>query len=230
MTESASQNHRQIRSFVRREGRITSAQMLALEQLLPRYGIPTQMQPLDMAALFGRAAPVGLEIGFGNGEHLASLALARPDWNFIGLEVYRPGLGKLLQSLVAQDSSNVRVESSDAQTFLRDRVPDQALDRIYIQFPDPWHKKRHHKRRLIQAEFALILRDRLKVGGELQLATDWADYAGQMLAVMDAAPGLQNMAGPGQFATRPDNRIPTKFERRGTRLGHEVFDLVYRRI
>lgn len=220
---------RQIRSFVRREGRITSAQMQALEQLLPRYGIPAQPRQLDMLTLFGRSAPVGLEIGFGNGEHLASLALARPDWNFIGLEVYRPGVGKLLQALAAQHCDHVRVESSDAQEFLRDRIAAESLDAIYIQFPDPWHKKKHHKRRLIQTAFAETLRDRLKPGGELQLATDWADYAEQMMEVLETLPGLRNLAGKGNFAPRPENRIPTKFERRGTRLGHAVFDLAFRK-
>ena len=222
--------HRQIRSFVRREGRITPAQMIALEQLLPRYAVPAEPQKLNMAALFGRSGPVGIEIGFGNGEHLASLALARPDWNFIGLEVYRPGVGKLLHTLEAQESENVRVESSDAQAFLRERIAADSLDAIFIQFPDPWHKKRHHKRRLIQPHFAEVLRDRIKPGGELQLATDWADYAEQMMAVMEAVPGLDNVAGTGQYAHRPENRIPTKFERRGTRLGHAVFDLVFRKI
>ncbi|MEW5792337.1 MAG: tRNA (guanosine(46)-N7)-methyltransferase TrmB [Pseudomonadota bacterium] len=229
MTQAAPPAHRPIRSFVRREGRITAAQQQALEQLLPRYAIPADGTPVEPAALFGRSAPLGLEIGFGDGAHLAALAQARPDWDFIGLEVYRPGVGKLLQAVAAQGLDNVRVSTEDAQAFLRERLAPASLDAIYIQFPDPWPKKRHHKRRIVQADFALVLRDRLKPGGELQLATDWAEYAEHMLEVLEATPGLRNAAGPRAFSPRPANRIRTKFETRGQRLGHGVYDLVYRR-
>lgn len=221
---------RQIRSFVRREGRITPAQQRSLDTRLPRYEIAAGAGTLDLPQLFGREAPLGLEIGFGGGEHLAHLAQQRPTWDFIGLEVHRPGVGRLLLRLEAQDTRNVRVAIEDAQIFINERLPPASLDAIYIQFPDPWPKKRHHKRRLVQPDFIQTLVSRLKPGALLQLATDWADYAEHMLQVLDQAPGLINVTGPGQYAQRPDNRIPTRFEQRGERLGHAVFDLVYRSV
>jgi tRNA (guanine-N7-)-methyltransferase len=228
MTES-DKHHRTIRSFVRREGRITDAQRRALAELLPRYGVEPGEAPLDFVALFGRAAPVHLEIGFGNGEALAAMALARPQNNYLGIEVHRPGVGVLLRRLDTECIANVRVVCSDAKEVLEQRIPDASLDAVYVFFPDPWHKQRHHKRRLVQPEFIALLRRKLKPGGTLHLATDWEDYAQQMLALLSVAEGFENAAGPGQYVSRPETRPLTRFERRGQRLGHGVRDLVFRR-
>jgi tRNA (guanine-N7-)-methyltransferase len=221
--------HRPIRSFVRREGRITEAQRRALEELLPRYAVPENEAPLDFAQLFGRAAPVHLEIGFGNGEALASMAAAHPENNYLGIEVHRPGVGSLLRRVESEGLSNVRVACADAVEVLA-RVPDGALSAVYIFFPDPWHKKRHHKRRLVQADFVERLRRCLRPAGLLHLATDWEDYAQHMLAVLAASPGFENSAGAGGFAPRPAARPLTRFERRGERLGHVVRDFCLRRL
>lgn len=225
----AGQRLRTIRSFVRREGRITGAQRRALEELLPRYGVPEADALLDFATLFGRVAPVHLEIGFGNGEALAAMATAHPQHNYLGIEVHRPGVGSLLRRLDAEGLANVRVLSADAKEVLERRIPDNALDAVCIFFPDPWPKKRHHKRRLVQPAFLTLLHRKLKVGGRLHLATDWEDYAQQMLAVLSAAGALENSAGAERFAPRPPERPLTKFERRGQRLGHAVWDLVFQR-
>jgi tRNA (guanine-N7-)-methyltransferase len=225
----APKSHRTIRSFVRREGRITEAQKRALEELLPRYGIEAGAAPLDFVALFGREAPVHLEIGFGNGEALASMALAHPQNNYLGIEVHRPGVGVLLRRLDAECILNVRVACTDAREVLEQRIPDACLNAVYVFFPDPWHKQRHHKRRLVQPEFVALLCRKLKPGGTLHLATDWEDYARQMLAVLSVAEGFENVAGPDQYAPRPEARPRTRFERRGQRLGHGVRDLVFRR-
>jgi tRNA (guanine-N7-)-methyltransferase len=173
---------------------------------------------------------VHLEIGFGNGEALAAMAAAHPQNNYFGIEVHRPGVGVLLRRLDAECIPNVRVACTDAKEMLEQRIPDAALDAVYVFFPDPWHKQRHHKRRLVQPEFIALLRRRLKLGGTLHLATDWEDYARQMLAVLSAAEGFENRAGTDRFAPRPAARPPTKFERRGQRLGHGVWDLVFRRL
>lgn len=228
MTESE-KPHRPIRSFVRREGRITEAQKRALEELLPRYGVEPGEALLDFVALFGRAAPVHLEIGFGNGEALAAMALAHPQYNYLGIEVHRPGVGVLLRRLDAECIPNVRVACTDAKEVLEQRIPDASLDAVYVFFPDPWHKQRHHKRRLVQPEFIALLRRKLKLGGMLHLATDWEDYAQQMLALLSAAEGFENAAGQDQYVPRPEARPRTRFERRGQRLGHGVRDLVFRR-
>lgn len=221
---------RPIRSFVRREGRITPAQTRALAQLLPRHGVAPGDAPLDFAALFGREAPVYLEIGFGNGEALAAMAGAHPENNYLGIEVHRPGVGMLLRGLEAGAVTNVRIICADAREILERRIPDGSLSGVYIFFPDPWPKKRHHKRRLVQPEFVTLLRRKLLVGGLLHLATDWEDYAQQMLAVLSSADGLENTAPAGQFVSRPPARPLTRFERRGHRLGHGVWDLVFRRV
>jgi len=221
--------HRAIRSFVRREGRITDAQRRALEELLPRFGVTPGEATLDFAALFGRDAPVHLEIGFGNGEVLATMAAAHPQNNYLGIEVHRPGVGMLLRRLEAEGLANVRVACSDAREFLEQRIPEGSLSGVYVFFPDPWHKKRHQKRRLVQAAFVALLARKLKPGGWLHLATDWEDYARQMLAVLSAAEGFENAAGQNQFAPRPETRPHTRFERRGQRLGHGVRDLIFRR-
>jgi len=221
--------HRPVRSFVRREGRLTEAQRRAVETLLPKYGLPEGDREIDFAQLFGRAAPVHLEIGFGNGDALASQATAHPENNYVGIEVHRPGVGALLQRVEAEGLVNVRVIADDAADVLRQRVPDNALAAVYLFFPDPWPKKRHHKRRLVQPAFADLVRRKLCPGGLWHLATDWEDYAQHMLAVLSMQPGFENVAGTGQFANRPASRPLTRFERRGQRLGHAVFDLVFRR-
>ncbi|MBL6751501.1 MAG: tRNA (guanosine(46)-N7)-methyltransferase TrmB [Nevskia sp.] len=221
---------RAIRSFVRREGRITPAQKHALEELWPRYGVEFDGHtPLVPAQMFGRSAPLVVEIGFGSGAHLAAAARGRPDADFLGIEVHRPGVGRLLQDLAAAGLGNVRVICADAVEVLRQGLPAGSVDEIFILFPDPWPKKRHHKRRLIQPGFAALLAQALRAGGRLRLATDWADYAAHMLAVLQAEPRLRNTAAAG-FAPRPATRPTTRFEARGLRAGHAVFDLDYERV
>ena len=224
-----SKSHRPIRSFVRREGRFTEAQRRAFETLMPRYGVPEGDGLLDLAQLFGRPALAHLEIGFGNGDALAAMAAAHPENNYLGIEVHRPGVGALLRRLEFEGLTNVRVACSDAVALLGQRLPDASLDAVCLFFPDPWPKKRHHKRRIVQPEFVQRVRHKLRVGGVFRLATDWADYAQWMLAVLTAADGFENLAGPGQFAPRPAARPLTRFERRGQRLGHEVWDLAFTR-
>jgi tRNA (guanine-N7-)-methyltransferase len=222
---------RRVRSFVRREGRLTTGQARALEELWPRYGVdmPAKGQWLDFHALFGRTAPLTVEIGFGNGDSLASMAAAESARNFLGIEVHRPGVGHLLQRIEALGLTNLRVMCGDAVEILERHIHLASVDTIQIFFPDPWPKKRHHKRRLVQPVFVNLLGERLRPGGRLHLATDWEDYALQMLEVMEAAPGFENEAGAGQFSPRPSSRPLTKFEQRGGRLGHGVWDLLYRR-
>lgn len=226
----AASPRREIRSFVRREGRMTDSQKRALDELWPRYGLAPPAAPLRLAQAFGREAPVVLEIGFGNGEHLLARAAAEPARDFVGVEVHRPGVGRVLNRAQAAGIGNLRVACHDAVEVLRDWLPARALAEIVVYFPDPWPKKRHHKRRLVQPAFAQLAASRLAPGGLLKLATDWADYARHMREVLDAEPALQNAAGAAGFVPRPDERPPTRFELRGQRLGHEVFDLVYRRV
>jgi len=221
--------HRPIRSYVLRPGRMTSAQQRAFDQNWTRWGLDVAAGMLDYDREFGRAGPRVLEIGFGMGQSLVAMAAAAPQTNFIGIEVHRPGVGRLLHSMVEQGVDNIRVYCHDAVEVLRDCIPLASLDTVQVFFPDPWHKKRHHKRRLIQPPLVEQLVARLKVGGTLHLATDWEHYAGQMMAVLSDSPGLSNTHGPGQFAPRPDYRPLTKFELRGERLGHGVWDLVFRR-
>lgn len=228
MTETH-QTHRPIRSFVRREGHMTPAQQRALDQLWPRYGVSLGDGAFDAAALFGRRAPLVLEIGFGNGEALAAMAAADPARDYLGVEVHRPGVGHLLRGLLAQNLSNVRVVCADANDVLA-RLPDDSLTAVYLFFPDPWPKKRHHKRRLVQPVFVESVRRRLAPGGFFCLATDWEDYAMQMLEVLSGIAGFENEAGAGRFAERSAARPLTRFERRGERLGHTVRDLVFRRV
>lgn len=220
---------RGVRSFVRRQGRMTPGQQRAFTELMPRYGIPPGDAPLDLPALFGRRAPVTLEIGFGMGDALLEMAGAAPERDFLGIEVHRPGIGRLLAGLEARALGNVRVAEGDAVQLLECRLEDGVLDRVLLLFPDPWPKKRHHKRRLLQAPFIELVVRRLAEGGVFHAATDWAPYAEQMREVLEACPGLVNCAGPGAFAPRPAYRPLTKFERRGVALGHAVFDLLYRR-
>lgn len=219
---------RTIRSFVRREGRITPGQRRALSELWPRYGLdPAGV--LDLDAVFGRRARRMLEIGFGNGEALSAMAAAHPQHDYLGIEVHRPGVGRLLLALESQDLSNVRLVCADAKAILAQHVADASFDEVYLFFPDPWPKSRHHKRRLLQPAFADLVRSKLKPAGLLHLATDWADYARHMLEVLSAIEGWENLAGPSAYAARPGQRPLTKFERRGQALGHQVWDLIFRR-
>ncbi len=220
---------RQIRSYVRREGRITAAQRRALSELWPRFGVDDGGSQLDLAALFGRDAPVILEIGFGDGQALHTMAAASPERNYLGVEVHRPGIGRLLQTLDAQAITNVRVICDDARSVLVSRIGDKQLSGVHLFFPDPWPKARHHKRRLLQPAFLEILHSRLIVGGYLHAVTDWEPYAQQMMTVLTGAQGFENCAGPGLFASRSEDRPYTKFERRGQRLGHDVWELIFRR-
>ncbi|HYB64080.1 MAG TPA: tRNA (guanosine(46)-N7)-methyltransferase TrmB [Steroidobacteraceae bacterium] len=220
---------RSIRSFVTRAGRITPAQQRALEALWPKYGVEYRSEPLALHRLFGRDAPCTLEIGFGNGENLAALARAHPERDYLGVEVHRPGVGRLLLALERERLSNVRVICHDAVEVLERQIAPGSLAEILILFPDPWPKKRHHKRRLIQGPFVALIERALAAGGVLKLATDWQPYALEMLAHLSAVPGLRNLAAGGGFAARPAERAPTRFELRGTRLGHEVWDLAFAR-
>ena len=220
---------RSIRSFVMRGGRITDAQQRALDSLWPRYGLLFEPVPLDFSAAFGRQAPITLEIGFGNGDNLASEARAHPERNYLGVEVHRPGVGRLLLGLEERLLPNVRVICHDAVEVLAHQVAPQALDEVLILFPDPWPKKRHHKRRLLQAPFAELVTDRLRVGGVLRFATDWQPYADAALEVLKANRRLRNTSPDGTFVPRPTERNATRFETRGERLGHAVWDLAFER-
>jgi tRNA (guanine-N7-)-methyltransferase len=226
---SGSEHPRSIRSFVTRAERITPAQQRALAELWPRFGIEFHAAALEARAVFGREAARVLEIGFGNGENLVALAAARPEQDFRGIEVHRPGIGRALLALEAGALSNVRIICHDAVEVLAQQIPPQWLHEILVLFPDPWPKKRHHKRRLIQRPFAEVLASRLAPGGRLRLATDWKPYALEMLETLTAVPDLHNEAAGGGFVARPPERAPTRFERRGERLGHEVWDLAFRR-
>jgi tRNA (guanine-N7-)-methyltransferase len=221
---------RTIRSFVRREGRLTPGQQRALDKLWPEFGIDENNEPLDLNSLFGRDAPRVLEIGFGNGASLAEMAAKQPEQDFIGVEVHRPGVGQLLKSIDNEQLNNVRVACTDAVELLKTRIADKSLDRVQIFFPDPWHKKRHNKRRIIQPAFVNILASKLKHGGHLHLATDWQDYAEQMLVDVSANDRFQNCSHAGDYIERPDYRPLTKFEQRGHRLGHGVWDLLFKRL
>lgn len=220
---------RRIRSFVRREGRLTPGQQRALDALWPRYGVETSAEKLDLPALFGREAPTILEIGFGNGESLATIAEAHPEQNYLGIEVHRPGVGRLLQRVEEKELTNVRVMCADAVEVLSQQVPDDNLAGVYLFFPDPWHKKRHHKRRQVQPEWAQLIRQKLKQDGVLHMATDWQEYAVYMLEVMSQAEGFGNLSAEGDYVPQPDYRPLTKFELRGQRLGHGVWDLMFER-
>ena len=220
---------RGVRSYVRRQGRMTPGQQRAFAELMPRYGVALGNAPLDLPTLFGRSAPVTLEIGFGMGDALLEMAAAAPERDFLGVEVHRPGIGRLLAGLDEGSLTNVRVIAGDAVQVLERMLGDGVLDRVLLLFPDPWPKKRHHKRRLLQAAFVELAARRLAAGGLFHAATDWAPYAEQMREVLEACPQFENCAGPGAYAARPDYRPQTKFERRGVALGHAVFDLLYRR-
>ncbi len=216
-------------SFVRREGRLTRGQQRALDTLWERYGVDPSPGLLELDALFGRQAPHILEIGFGNGESLVAMAQAQPEADYLGREVHRPGVGRLLMLADSLGLSNLRVLCRDAVEVLERHLPDACLDRIQIFFPDPWPRQRYHKRRLIQPAFVALVARKLKPGACLHLATDWEHYAMHMLKVLEAAQELVNAVEGGGFAPRPAHRPSTKFERRGERQGHAVWELIFSR-
>lgn len=221
------EHRRDIRSYVLRAGRMTPVQKSSLAANWPRWGLEHGAGKLAYDNVFGRGGMRVLEIGFGMGQSLVDTAQNNPGTNFIGIDVHKPGVGKLLHSMEERGVDNIRVYCHDAVEVIRDCIADNSLDKVQIFFPDPWHKKRHHKRRLIQPAFVGMLKRKLKSGGVLHLATDWENYAQQMMEVLSAVEGLGNTCGEGQFASRPDDRPLTKFELRGERLGHGVWDLVF---
>ena len=219
-----------IRSFVIRAGRITVGQKNAFEHWWPHYGLNLSKGALAIDAAFGRQAPVVLEIGFGMGDSLLTMVRQEPEKNFIGIEVHPPGVGRVINAAGKEQINNLRVYMADAMDVLEDCIADNSIDRLQVYFPDPWHKKKHNKRRMIQAQFVQKLRPKLTIGGVLHLATDWENYAEQMLEVMAAAPGFKNLNAAGGYSARPDYRPITKFEKRGERLGHGVWDLLFARM
>jgi tRNA (guanine-N7-)-methyltransferase len=220
---------RGVRSFVLRAGRMTDGQQRALETLWPRFGLDYAAAPCDLDALFGREAPRVLEIGFGNGANLIQMAVQQPATDFLGVEVHRPGVGRALLDIERLALQNVRLSNHDAVEVIAEQLPEGCLDEVLVLFPDPWHKKRHHKRRLLNEAFVALVATRLKPGGVLRAATDWEPYAIAMLEVLAGCAQLQNTAAEGGYVPRPDSRQPTRFERRGERLGHGVWDLAFRR-
>jgi tRNA (guanine-N7-)-methyltransferase len=223
------EGQRPIRSFVLRQGRMTDAQKRAFDSHWPRFGLDLAGTPRDFDVVFGRRAERVLEVGFGNGEALLHAAAHEPTRDFIGIEVHQPGVGRLLNGLAAEGLANVRVYCHDAVEVLQQDVAEGALNEVRIWFPDPWHKKRHNKRRLIQPAFVALVASRLGSGGLLHLATDWENYAEYMVEVLEASQAFVNEAGPGVSVERPPWRRETHFEVRGQRLGHGVRDLLYRR-
>lgn len=228
--EGTAPHHRAIKSFVMRAGRMTEGQQRGLDQGGPKFILPLADAPVDFDQVFGRSAPRTLEIGFGMGHSLLEMAAAAPEQDFIGVEVHRPGVGALLNGVLAQGLTNLRVFDCDAIEVLKRCVADASLDRLLLFFPDPWHKSRHHKRRIVQPAFAELVRTKLKPGGILHMATDWEPYAEYMLEVMNVAPGYRNQASDSRWVERPSERPVTKFERRGERLGHGVWDLKFERV
>jgi len=222
------QERRSIRSYVLRQGRISNAQRSACAELLPVYGVAFSPERVDLDKVFGRAAPKILEIGFGMGETTAEIAQQHPECDYLGVEVHTPGVGSLLARIARLGLANVRIVQHDAVEVLQHMIAPGVLDGILVFFPDPWPKKRHHKRRLIQPPFAALLASRMKPGALLHACTDWEDYARQMLEVLAAEPELVNTASG--YADRPQTRPQTKFERRGLALGHRVWDLVFRKV
>lgn len=220
---------RTIRSFVLRQGRLTKGQELALQTAWPIYGIERANTPLDLASLFEQKAPITLEIGFGDGVSLATMAENAPDKNFLGIEVHRPGVGRLLHLIEQKGLKNVRVMDDDAVEIIKHRIPEQSLDCVQLYFPDPWHKKRHNKRRIVQAEFVSLIANRLKQGGIFHLATDWEEYAHHMAEVMEASNAFKSLSD-SPFSQKPESRPTTKFETRGLKLGHGVWDLLYKKL
>ena len=220
---------RQVRSFVLRGGRLTEGQQRAMEELLPRYSTGSGSGFLDFAELFGNVRPVVLEIGFGNGDATWQMARQSPQENFIGVEVHKPGVGHLLLNLQEQAIENVRIACEDAVVFLRERIAASSLEGVRLFFPDPWPKKRHHKRRIVQAEFVTLLAEKVQAGGIVHFATDWQNYAEHMLVVLQQNPAFENLSDTGDYCSRATWRPMTRYEKRGKRLGHEVYDLLFLR-
>ena len=219
---------RPIRSFVLRQGRVSNAQRHAHDTLLPRFGITYSPQIVDLGRLYGRSAPKVLEIGFGMGETTAAIAALHPENDYLGIEVHTPGVGGLLKLIAAQNLVNVRIVQHDAVEVLQNMIAPDAFDAVHVFFPDPWPKKRHHKRRLLQPEFVALLVTRMKAGAYLHAATDWQEYAEQILDVFNREPRLVNTAAG--YAPRPSYRPQTKFETRGLKLRHGVWDIIFRRV
>ncbi len=221
---------RPVRSFVLRAGRLTDGQKRALDELWPKYGVPGSVNDLDFKSLFGSDQPVIMEIGFGDGDATWQMAAAHPEENYLGVEVHRPGVGHLLLKLEQEGIGNVRVVCGDAVELLDGRIPADSLAGVRIFFPDPWPKKRHHKRRIIQQSFVALVAQKMKSGAILHLATDWEPYARSMLEVMNKSGDFENLSPSGDICPKPEWRPQTKYERRGERLGHPVFDLVFKYI
>lgn len=218
---------REIKSYVLRQGRLTSAQQNALDNHWSEYGIDYNGQVLDYTALFNKDRDIIIEIGFGNGDSLLQQAIQQPHYNFIGIEVHGPGVGHLIHHVQKNQLENIRVIKHDAIEVLKDQIPGDSVSKVQLFFPDPWHKKRHHKRRIMKAEFITLVHRKLKSGGQFHMATDWQHYAEQMLEQMDNAKGFCNKAGRGKYSPTRGDRFETRFERRGQRLGHGVWDLIY---
>ncbi|MFC3152034.1 tRNA (guanosine(46)-N7)-methyltransferase TrmB [Litoribrevibacter euphylliae] len=228
--DAGQQRKRTIRSFVKRTGRMTESQQRAMDEHWQQLGLTHEQGQLDLAQVFGREAPLVVEVGFGNGDSLVEMAQREPEKDFIGIEVHEPGVGRLINNVVSLGLTNLRAYCHDAVEVFSDCIADESIDRMQLFFPDPWHKKRHHKRRIVQPEFVEMVRRKLKKGGVWHMATDWEHYAEQMMEVMSEAPGYKNVAADGQYVPRPDTRPLTKFEQRGERLGHGVWDLMFERI
>ncbi|WP_051227278.1 tRNA (guanosine(46)-N7)-methyltransferase TrmB [Oceanospirillum beijerinckii] len=223
------EHKRRIRSFVLRTGRMTAGQQRGMDEFWPKWGLTLDQGMINPVEVFEREAPLVLEIGFGMGDSLLEQAKTMSDHNFIGIEVHTPGVGRLMAEAGDAGLTNLRAYEDDAIEILKQCIPDGSLDLLQLFFPDPWHKKRHHKRRIVQAEFAQLVRQKLKVGGRFHMATDWENYAEHMVEVMKQADGYENTATDGDYVPRPDSRPVTKFEKRGERLGHGVWDIIYRR-
>ncbi len=230
LTEIQEPHMRKIVSFVRREGRLTAGQSRALEELWPVMGIEYQEQPLNFNDLFGNDNPVVLEIGFGMGKSLVEMAEANPDINYIGIEVHRPGIGACLMAVRDKGIKNIRVMDHDAVEVLTNMIADSSLSRLQLFFPDPWHKKRHHKRRIVQVDFLKLVADKLKKCGVIHMATDWQEYAEHMALTGNSCEFLKNLSATGDYIPRPESRPMTKFEERGIRLGHGVWDLMFEKL
>jgi tRNA (guanine-N7-)-methyltransferase len=222
--------HREIRSFVLRQGRLTTAQQDALQNHWLEYGIDYSDQLLSFSELFGNSNDVILEIGFGNGESLLQQSINQHECNFIGIEVHGPGVGHLIHHAHNEGLQNLKVIRHDAVEVLKQQIADNSIKQLQLFFPDPWHKKRHHKRRIINPDFISLVHKKLKPGGLFHMATDWQHYAEQMLEQMDNTEGFQNISGTGHFSPGKGGRLETKFERRGIKLGHGVWDLLYKKL
>ncbi len=218
-----------IRSFVQRQGRLTTGQKNALDQHWSRYGLQLVDGLIEPEQVFGRDAPLTVEIGFGNGVSLLQMMMAETEHNYLAMEVHRPGVGALVMGAAAQGIESLRIYNEDAVQVLQQCLPDESIDRLLLFFPDPWHKKKHNKRRILRPEFVELVAKKMKVGGVFHMATDWQHYAEQMLEVMEASKDYVNSCGAGAYAPRPDYRPVTKFEQRGLRLGHGVWDLIYQK-